>query len=370
MQDFFDCLAKQYSDNLPFVVYRKPNTSEIKAVLQNDDTIHVTNDFETTGFVFSPFDNAFETVILPLAHSKMLSTIYTFNHVDELLKDDIDALKSNKQAHVDLVKKAIEHIKTSDLQKVVVSRKEILDLEDINIFSIFKKLLASYKSAFTYCWYHPKVGLWLGATPETLLKIEGRHFSMMALAGTQDYKGTLNVEWQYKELQEQQFVTDFILDNIATSVSNITISDVETVKAGNLLHLRTLIKGHLNLQNLNLKKLLNNLHPTPAVCGLPKEKAKVFILKNENYLREFYTGFLGELNFDVNIKPRTGKRNIENRAYTIQKRSTQLYVNLRCMQIKDNTALVYVGGGITETSNPESEWLETISKSKVVKKVL
>ena len=112
------------------------------------------------------------------------------------------------------------------------------------------------------------------------------------------------------------------------------------------------------------------MHPTPAVCGLPKEAAKAFILENENYNREFYTGFLGELNFEAQLKPRSGKRNIENRAYAITKTSTQLYVNLRCMQLDGNNASIYVGGGITESSDAESEWHETVSKSLVIKSIL
>ena len=116
--------------------------------------------------------------------------------------------------------------------------------------------------------------------------------------------------------------------------------------------------------------MLRSLHPTPAVCGLPKLAAKAFILENEHYNREFYTGFLGELNFEIRIGPRSGKRNIENRAYTMIRKSTQLFVNLRCMQLQENKGVIYVGGGITKTSNPVSEWEETVSKSLVIKNVL
>jgi len=112
------------------------------------------------------------------------------------------------------------------------------------------------------------------------------------------------------------------------------------------------------------------LHPTPAVCGLPKESAKQFILEHEDYNREFYTGFLGELNCETTIAPRSGRRNIENRAYAVSRTSTQLYVNLRCMQLKNQQAIIYVGGGITEGSNAESEWEETVSKSLVIKSIL
>ena len=114
---------------------------------------------------------------------------------------------------------------------------------------------------------------------------------------------------------------------------------------------------------MKLDNLINKLHPTPAVCGLPKEEAKDFILKNEGYHREFYTGFLGELNMPAEEGIKDNK-------------STSLFVNLRCMKIQphskggNNSAIVYIGGGITKDSDPENEWKETVAKSEVMKKVL
>src|SRR5690606_3892745 len=140
----------------------------------------------------------------------------------------------------------------------------------------------------------PKVGLWLGATPETLVNIDGQRLTTMSLAGTQKYNGTLEVNWTSKELNEQQLVTDFIVHSLhpetSGSVGNISLGKPETVKDGNLVHLKTTISATFN-SKINFKQLLTNLHPTPAVCGLPKDAAKQFILKNENYNREFYTGF-------------------------------------------------------------------------------
>jgi isochorismate synthase len=371
LDDFFKAVAQQYKNKLPFVIYRKPNTLDVKGMLQKDTALHITEDFKASGFVFAPFDDKFPAIILPVQYSKQILTTYKQSNLNTSYSSKtFNTYDIEKNFHINLVKKGINLIKKGELQKVVLSRKETVAFQNEDIFSIFQKLLATYTSAFVYCWYHPEIGLWLGATPETLLKIEDRNFSIMALAGTQNYNGTLNVVWQNKEIKEQQFVTDFILSNIKSRVENIKVSNVETVKAGNLLHLRTLIKGRLSSQNFNLKKLLYDLHPTPAVCGLPKALAKTFILENENYNRTFYTGFLGELNIEATVTPRTGKRNIENRAYALKRKSTQLYVNLRCMEINGNEAFIYVGGGITDTSNPESEWEETVSKSMVVKKVL
>ncbi len=371
MQDFFERIKAQYSNQRPFVAYRQPNKTNLIARLQNNDTTYFVDGFTEKGFVFSPFDDVKKTVLIPDELSELIS-YSKYSVIPE--QAGIHSMPKNistdsKHIHITLVNQGVETLRTTDLKKVVLSRSETVALSEPNPISIFKKLLNTYKSAFVYCWYHPKIGLWLGATPETLIKIEGSRFSIMALAGTQDYKGSLDVVWQNKEKQEQQFVTDFIIDNLKPSVESFKVSDVETVKAGNLVHLKTMISANLKA-GTPLKQVIEALHPTPAVCGLPKEAAKQFILKHENYNREFYTGFLGELNCETTISPRSSKRNIENRAYAVKRDSTQLYVNLRCMQIKNNEAIIYVGGGITESSDAEKEWDETVSKSLVIKSIL
>lgn len=368
--NFFNCIETQYNNKLPFVAYRKPGESSISGLLQKDNALHITKDFTEKGFVFAPFDNASDAVLLPVDYaSKIVCSDYEVIPTQLIGKPLSVVTDEQKAFHINLVNKGVEAIKDSAFKKVVLSRQEAVQISEQNPIGIFKSLLNHYSLAFVYCWYHPKIGLWLGATPETLIKIEGHQFSIMSLAGTQEYNGTLDVTWQDKEKEEQQFVTDFIVDSIKPSVDYLKVSNTETVKAGNLVHLRTLISARLD-SNSALKDVISIIHPTPAVCGLPKQASKDFILKNENYNREFYTGFLGELNLETVVKPRSGRRNIENRAYAIPKKSTQLYVNLRCMQIKNNTAIIYVGGGITSHSNADSEWDETVSKSKVMKNVL
>ncbi|MEP1486883.1 MAG: chorismate-binding protein [Algibacter sp.] len=371
LNSFFERIEQQYNNQLPFVAYRKPNRAEVKSWLQTDAVLHRTSDFSEQGFVFSPFDAIEKTVLIPVDGSESISIDnYDAKDVVNSEKTDIQSNLEYKAQHINLVKKGVEAIENDAFKKVVLSRKETVTVTENNPISIFKSLLAKYASAFVYCWYHPKVGLWLGATPETLIKIEGNRFSIMALAGTQNYNGTTDVDWKDKEKQEQQFVTDFIVNNIMPFVENTKIADIETVKAGNLLHLKTMISAQLKPEVSNLKAMISALHPTPAVCGLPKQEAKAFILKHENYKREFYSGFLGELNFETTVAPRSGRRNIENRAYAVTRKSTQLYVNLRCMQLNNNEASIYVGGGITKTSNAESEWTETVSKSLIIKSIL
>ncbi|MBN4058001.1 chorismate-binding protein [Olleya sp. AH-315-K02] len=357
-EDFFESLSQHFKNELPFVVYRKPNTNPLKAILQHDSELYLTKNFSENGFVFAPFDDKEDAILMPSTKSKLISIKNVISKLFVIPEKAGISSKKNKEHHINLVQKGIEAIDANQFQKVVLSRQEPVTISEANPISIFKRLLKTYVSAFVYCWYHPKVGLWLGATPETLLKVEGKRFYTMALAGTQTYKGTLDVNWNEKEKKEQQIVADYVVENLKEITNDLNVSELETIKAGSLLHLQTKITGIISLKTLssneastklgNLKHLLRVLHPTPAVCGFPKVAAKQFILDNENYNREFYTGFLGEIDTD----------------------NCELFVNLRCMQLKNNEAIVYVGGGITKDSIPENEWEETFNKAEIIKRVL
>ncbi|MBT3741768.1 MAG: chorismate-binding protein [Polaribacter sp.] len=319
----------------------------------DNDSLFFVDDFSEKGFVFAPFDNQQKAILFPINNSEFISEDLSFDAIKFKEKDFCNNDSSQEQ-HIKLVDKTIEVISNNDLKKVVISRKEDLEISDFNLIKTYQKLLQTYQNAFVYVWFHPKIGLWLGATPETLLNIENNTFKTMSLAGTQVYENTKNIVWKSKELEEQQLVTDFIESQLTGISSNLKIDKKETIKAGSLLHLRTKVTGELN-ENSTLKTLIRALHPTPAVCGLPRGNAKKFILANELYSRSFYTGFLGELNLQKN---------------KIETENSSLFVNLRCMNILDDNVSLFVGGGITKDSIPKNEWEETVSKSKVMKRVL
>ncbi len=370
LDQFFEHIQNQFDKKLPFVAYKKPDTSVVKGVLQSDAVIHTSVDFTESGFVFAPFDAENEAFLIPIENSTGIEHEFLPSHeFDGATKAD-QSPSNQKEFHVHLVQKAIEAIKNNHLKKVVLSRREAVQPPEANPINLFKKLLHTYTTAFVYCWYHPKVGLWLGATPETLLSIRGNQLKTMSLAGTQPFKGSTDVVWKEKEKEEQQLVTDFIVGSLETSVDTIKVSEIETVRAGNLLHLRTTIQANLKPGTLNLKQLLKAIHPTPAVCGFPKDKAKAFILEHEGYPREFYAGFLGELNLKETTTRNTNRRNVENNAYAVSKKVSNLYVNLRCMQLKDEHVYLYVGGGITKDSDAVMEWEETVHKSQTIKRIL
>jgi isochorismate synthase len=141
-------------------------------------------------------------------------------------------------------------------------------------------------------------------------------------------------------------VTDYILNTLQESGKNITKKGPFTIKAGAVEHLKTEFVGDLG--HKDWKAIIKALHPTPATCGLPKLAAKVLIKQTEKHSRRFYTGFLGP----------------------ISQNKKSLFVNLRCMEIQNGHAYLYLGGGITAKSNAKSEWIETEKKALTLEYVL
>lgn len=363
MINFFAKIKNQQQRNLPFVVYCKPNSDTVIGMFQQNDILYRVSDYTEKGFVFASFDGN-QTLLIPENQSEIYNVLrdkknFTIPEKEYIVTDEV--ARNNFETLVD---KGIQAIENDEFKKVVVSRKETVDLFDFDLVAAFERLVQLYPSTFVYCFFHPKVGIWLGATPEQLLKVNNNVFETIALAGTQKDTGSVEVIWDKKEKKEQQYVTDYIVSKLEDVASEVLVSKPFSVKAGSIWHIKTDISGVLN-SGSSLRQVIDLLHPTPAVCGLPKDKSKAFILENENYDRTFYTGFLGELNSSL------AKDSI----------SSDLFVNLRCMQIEFASfrlpselamtkAYLYMGCGITKDSIPEKEWEESINKSATMKKIL
>jgi isochorismate synthase len=353
MTDLFTKVKIHHEQQLPFVLFCKPNSDKIVGLFQNNDHLYFLENFKELGFVFAPFDGD-SIPYIPQKHSDVLIEKIAISdfYFDTNFKTFTE--ESDKSQFEKLVVKGLEAIQKNMLKKVVLSRKERVELIDFNIESIFKKLITNYSSAFNYCFFHPKFGMWFGATPEQFLKINQKSIQTVALAGTQVAGNLDNVIWGEKEIEEQQLVTDFIKSSLTGKVDQIVVSSPYSSKAGNLWHIKTDITATLKSEK-DIEEIISILHPTSAVCGLPKQKAKAFILENEKYDREYYSGFLGELNIDL---------------AAFRTDQSDLFVNLRCMKIEDKSAELFVGCGITKDSIAEDEYKETVNKSMTMKKVL
>lgn len=332
-------------NNLPFSIYRKPQENQVFGIFQSNDELNITVNFEEKGFVFAPFDLNDNAILI---HADEVVEV-PFETEGKWIKHEVSATDLGKDHHLKLVDKGISEIDSGTLMKVVLSR-EITAKLSRSPEEIVVNLLEGYPNAFCYLFFHPRVGVWCGATPETLVRIKDEELHTMSLAATLPLKENSEPNWGSKEIEEQKMVSDYIKEKLTDSLIELDMGKTESVRAGNLWHLKSDVKGKLPA-TANIKDIIASLHPTPAVCGIPTQQAKTFIQENENYKRTFYTGFLGELNLK-------GEREVN------------LFVNLRCMEISNGNASVFVGGGITSASNPESEWSETQNKSKTMLSII
>lgn len=354
---WMETLNKCLCSEVPFVVYREQDSTRAKIIIQTQK--NDSNFANQHGFVFVPFEE-----------SRMNRKIFIGGNIvvysDEpeqktpLLKNQNTEFKAgncplhvaNTEEYCSQVASAVEQIKKTKFQKTVLSHihKEPKP-EGFDVFNFFEHLCKDLPSAFCYVLFHPLTGLWCGASPELLLKYDGAYIETVALAGT---RSSVNIkpeeaDWKEKEILEQQFVSDYIADKLQkANVKEVLKTGPVTAKAGNLFHLKTFFKAKVN-KSFDFIALAESLHPTPAVCGLPLKPAMDFIRETETHNRAYYAGYLGPVNIDL---------------------PALFHVNLRCMQVFDDALALYVGAGITEDSDPLSEWNETCRKAETLLKTI
>lgn len=309
-----------------------------------DNKIWTTNETSDESFIqFFGFDNSetirFNGKINEIPLEDLQKTEF------ELPEDSNCFEGENEQEYEEKLKKVIEFIQENQLPKLVISRRKVLKFHKIDLGKSFLNLTQNYPNAFAYVLVKDEI-CWMGAFSEVLGKFNKKNnqFETMSLAGTLP----LDEEWELKEIEEQKTVTQFIKNTLLkfSSEKNIKISETYSHISGNIKHLRTDFQAEILSENLD--KIISELHPTPAVCGIPKEFCKKAIEDFEKFPREFYAGY--------------SKIETEDFIY--------FFVNLRCAKIYKNSAHLIVGGGITAQSNPQKEWRETELKSEAVMKNL
>ena len=388
------------SDGLPIALWRLPKTTEKQLIIDlSGHTSKVKVDFEelSSGFVMSPFEG--ESLFLKGdlhyrfdAYNQEVEDNFQDKSVEKevfekkflVIEDDIDFINSeekiihpspvknenfntehsiyNEMLFAEMVSNAINAIDRGEVRKVVLSKTKNITLsKTFDVVKAFKKLCNSYPNAFVSLVYLPDYQcFWLGATPETLVSLDKEGiFRTMSLAGTQPAIGENGqnltageIRWSHKEIEEQAYVSRYIIECFKKiRLREYHESGPKTVQAGNLMHLRT--DYMVDTKEVNFPQLgtvmLELLHPTSAVCGMPKASALQIIAEQELHAREFYSGFLGPVN--------------------VQEES-HIFVNLRTMKIEGNEATFYAGCGITEDSNPVKEWYETEMKVDTLAKVI
>lgn len=251
-----------------------------------------------------------------------------------------------KDQYLNDVNVLIDKMKQGDLEKVVYSRNKFVESEK-QPATVFNSLIQAYPDRFTYLIEDHTREIWLGSSPEILLEGEESVYQTMALAGTQkNVDSNLdNYRWGEKEIEEHLFVVDYI-EEIIKPFSYIK-GKMKTVNAGPIVHLQTNF-NNISIPPDNLFDVLNQLNPTPAVCGFPYQDSLKAISSFEKYQRQYYTGLIGVVH--------NGK--------------STFHVNLRCMKRVNSGYELYVGGGLTKDSVSADEWEETELKSQTITQFL
>ncbi len=355
-------------------MWRLPSDSSISVFIDNSEDFTLRNgtiEELPEGFIFAPFHKDSDRYFIK-AKLKINVTDQTIEGNTELQealesylndfeyepgsKPDVQIESNPAEDFIELVNQSIAKIKAGDFQKVVPSRyKKIRFNNGIDAARLFLNLAKNYQNSFVSLCYTSSTNLWIGATPETLIKTANDTFKTVALAGTQAYDPSINtsdITWTQKEIEEQAFVSRYIINCFKKiRLREFDEHGPKTVRAGNLIHLKTIFS--VDMQATNFPQLgsvmLDLLHPTSAVCGMPLESAYQFIQDHEHYDRKFFSGYLGPVN--------NGD-------------STSIFVNLRCMEIEGNEGTLYAGAGVTESSNPQKEWNETEIKMNTILNVL
>ena len=261
------------------------------------------------------------------------------------------------------VAEATREMQAGNFWKVVISRTKTLDFgQQPDVTVLFDRLCAAYPTAFVSAVFLPEgttdapAQIWLSATPERLVSVDANGiFKTVALAGTQSahypdgtLKRTADALWSQKEIEEQALVSRYIIGCFKKiRLREYLEEGPKTALAGNLMHLCT--NYTVDTKAVNFPQLgtvmLRLLHPTSAVCGMPRPEALSFIEAHERHDRQFYAGFLGPVNIGG---------------------ASSLFVHIRCLKLEGQRATLYAGAGLTEDSDPKKEWLETEMKCQTL----
>jgi isochorismate synthase len=242
----------------------------------------------------------------------------------------------NHADYLKLVDKAKSAMQVNHWKKIVTSRCFEWQNRKWNFETYIQQLRLRFPETFLVIINHPIWGRWIAASPELLLKKRGDQIETMALAGT--LAADSSADWGRKEIAEHEVVRDMIVKTLMDyGVEEIKVHPQNELYFKTVKHLQTRIAG---LYKGDVQRLVQSLSPTPALAGMPVQPVMKWIVENEQYQRGLYGGIVSVQNQEEN--------------YAI--------VLLRCLYLKEEGALGFVGGGVMSDSDAEIEWSETVMK--------
>ena len=338
-----------------FALYRLPHADryvKVQGATQEIASCSLLNG--RTGFVIAPFQVTQEQPIVIIAPEDVEELAFSGSSCFPGTTGQTALSGLSGSYHIDFSSFHAQ-LQQGTFRKIVLARcadepvTQVIEPEEL-----FLRACQLYPRMFIALVYTPQSGLWLTATPEILLEGDGANWRTIALAGTMTLEGDQLLgegetsRWSTKNIEEQRIVATYIAECLERFTTDFQEEGPRTVRAANLVHLRSDFTFTLPSDDC-LGDLLMALHPTPAVCGLPKRDAFDFIVRNEHTPRRYYSGFMGPLRMND---------------------ATHLYVSLRCMNIDRDAYHLYAGGGLLKDSVEEQEWQETEAKMETMRSLL
>lgn len=252
----------------------------------------------------------------------------------------------------DIITDATNRMKAGELQKVVLSRVCELRFDDrVNIDSALADLREKYAGCYLFLFEPSPYLAFYGATPELLVHVEGRAIETMALAGSirrgatpaEDDSLAHEMLDDPKNRHEHALVADAVRARLAPLTDALDMPDAPEIKRlSNIQHLYTPVRGRLKSAS-GVLSLVEALHPTPAMGGVPRAQAMDYIAQVEPVPRGWYASPVGWIDHNL------------DGAFAVAIRSA----------ISQNERVwLYAGAGIVADSIPQKEWDETDLKFK------
>lgn len=223
------------------------------------------------------------------------------------------------------------------LEKVVLANRTNIKKSD----KVWERMMCapgSFRFAFS-----PSPGhVFYGASPELLFRINGSQIQSDALAGTRPSNENAEDELleNAKDRIEHQLVVDFLVDKLTNFCGQVEVSETKVKQLKHLIHLHTLVSGTVDAENL----VFSNLHPTPALSGMPQNTAIEFLRDHEGFDRGWYGGTIG----------------------VIDEAFESFAVAIRSVLQTPTDAFVYFGAGVVPDSDIGAEWAEIHSKRSAI----
>ena len=362
-------IEKLIEQKISFALYRMPWTEEPLLAMENADGVETLSSLEELshreGFLIAPFKVSPMHPIVLIHHQY---TAHGWEEIEYMLKEakgneyvhkdvhmeneysEVIPQKSQKETYCAAFGRYIDELRKGRFKKLVLARNATYEMDaDTSPLNLFVTACNAYPRMMISFSFTPYTGVWIGSSPEIILSGSGDEWHTVALAGTMPIEDNMiRDEWSLKNTEEQAYVSEYIRKVLKKYANEISENGPYTARAGQLQHLKTDFCFRMKSTS-HLGELIEALHPTPAVCGLPKQEAYDFITGDESFNRKYYSGIIGPIS---------------------TKGITSLYVNLRCMNLHKDRATLYAGGGILASSVMEAEWKETLHKMNTMRRCL